>query len=412
LASVSAAAEPPRPDVEPGLPDPVTLEYVITFAAGNRQEIVAARARAQAAGERPAIVSALEDPMLMPAIDHLPFMLHGLDASLMVEQRFPLSRVRGHRRRAAEADAERLRAEAERVRQDVMLDAARAFLMLRERRQMDVVLESQLSLARQFKSAAQARYRAGPGTQPDVLRAEMEVARLEGAKRAIGAEIAAAEAMLNASLGRSPEAPVPRLAGSPAAIEPRSLQAVRALTLQSRPELKAGHAEVSRAGAEVSVMKSMYAPMGLIQTGPAYTMADKWGWMVTFGISIPLWRGKLGAGVREAEAMRKMARADLSAMTLMAEGEAISARQEVIAARQRLLALREDVLPRARQVVTPSLAAYAAGTLPLVSVLDAAQALWGVEAELISAEFELGLAWARLYRAQGFFQPPAPEPEP
>ena len=66
-----------------------------------------------------------------------------------------------------------------------------------------------------------------------------------------------------------------------------------------------------------------------------------------------------------------------------------------------MLALRDDVLPRARQAIKPSIAAYAAGTLPLVSVIDAAQALWAVQAELVSAEFELGLAWARLYRAQG-----------
>jgi outer membrane protein TolC len=73
----------------------------------------------------------------------------------------------------------------------------------------------------------------------------------------------------------------------------------------------------------------------------------------------------------------------------------------VLAARQRVLSLRDDVLPRARQSIDPSVAAYAAGTMPLVSVLDAAQTLWSLEAELVAAELELGLAWARLGRAQG-----------
>jgi outer membrane protein TolC len=88
----------------------------------------------------------------------------------------------------------------------------------------------------------------------------------------------------------------------------------------------------------------------------------------------------------------------------MVEGEASSARSQVLAARQRVLALRDDVLPRARRSIDPSIAAYAAGTMPLVSVIDAAQALWSLEAELVSTEFELGLAWARLYRAQGRFE--------
>lgn len=386
------------------LPSPLRLEDVLAYGRMHRQEIVAARARARAAGERPAIVSALEDPMVMSSIDHLPFMLHGVDASLMVEQRFPLSGVLGHRRRAAEADARRFRAESERVSQDVQLDAARAFLMLRERREMARVLDEQVALARQFVAAASARYSSGTGNQPEVLRAEIEVARFEGVIRAIHAEVVAAEAMLNASLGRPADAVVPPLEATPATAEPPAWTLVRDTTLRRRPELEVGRAEISRSQAEISEMKAMYWPMGMIRTGPAYTMTDSWGWMLTVGVSIPLQRGRLNAGVREAEAMAEMARADLAAMTRMAEGEAATARSQVLAARQRVLAIRDDVLPRARQAIEPSVAAYAAGTMPLVSVIDTAQALWSLEAELVSAEFELGLAWARLERAQGQFE--------
>jgi hypothetical protein len=63
-------------------------------ARERRQEPAAASARARAAAARPAVVSALEDPMIMASVDHLPFGLHGVDASAMVEQRFPLSRER------------------------------------------------------------------------------------------------------------------------------------------------------------------------------------------------------------------------------------------------------------------------------------------------------------------------------
>jgi outer membrane protein TolC len=386
------------------LPSPLRLEDVLAYGRSHRQEIVAARARARAAGERPAIVSALEDPMVMPSVDHLPFMLHGVDASLMVEQRFPLSGILGNRRRAAEADARRFRAEADRVTQDVQLDAARSFLMLRERREMARVLDEQVALARQFVAAASARYSSGTGNQPEVLRAEIEVARFEGAIRTIRAEVTAAEAMLNTSLGRPADAMVPPLEATVVTTEPGAWAEVRDTTLRRRPELEVGRAEISRAQAEISVMESMYWPMAMVQTGPAYTMSDKWGWMATVGISIPLWRGRLNAGVREAQAMEDMARADLRAMTRMAEGEVATARQQVLAARQRVLALRDDVLPRARQAIDPSVSAYAAGTMPLVSVIDTAQALWSIEAELVSAEFELGLAWARFQRAQGQFE--------
>ncbi|HKU38124.1 MAG TPA: TolC family protein [Polyangiales bacterium] len=398
VAAQSSAARAQQPAA---LPEPLRLEDVLVYARAHRQEIAAARAEVHAGEQRPAIVSGLEDPMLMPSIDHLPFMLHGVDASLMIEQRFPLSGVLGQRKRAAEAEVRRLRARSETVEQDVLLDAARAFLMLRERRDTAQVLETQRSLAREFVEAANARYSAGTTSQPDVLRAEVELARLNGVLRAMGAEIAAAESMLNASLGRPVDARVPALAGAPLDAAPASWSEVRKTTLHGRSELQEGRAEIARAEAEIGTMEAMYAPMGLVRTGPAYTMSDGWGVMLTLGISIPIWSGKYEAGIREARAMASMARADVAAMTRMVEGEAASARHQVVAARERVLSLRDDVLPRARSAIAPSVSAYAAGNAPLVSVIDAAQSLWSLEAELVAAEFELGLAWARLHRALG-----------
>jgi hypothetical protein len=52
----------------------------------------------RAAEARPATVSALADPMISPSLDYLPFMLNGANWSVTVEQQFPLSGIRGHRR--------------------------------------------------------------------------------------------------------------------------------------------------------------------------------------------------------------------------------------------------------------------------------------------------------------------------
>lgn len=400
---VVALAAPARAQLARPLPSPLGLEDVLTHARAHRDEIAAARANARAAAQRPAIVSSLEDPMISPSLDHLPFMLHGVDASLTVEQRFPLSGVRGHRQRAAEAEARGLRADAERVVRDVELDSVGAFLMLHERRQMVPVLDEQLGLARQFVAAAGARYAAGGGNQADVLRAEIEVARLEGAVRANAAEVAGAEAMLNASLGRPADGTVPPLRSIDATSEPAPWGHVREVAARRRPELETARAEISRAVAEVSVMDAMYSPMGMVRTGPAYTMSDGWGWMVMVGVSVPLWRDRLAAGVSEAEAMAEMARSHLRAMSRMVEGEAAASRNRVLAARARFLSLRDDVVPRARRVIEPALAGYAAGQAPLVSVIEAAQALWAAQAELVWASQDLGLAWARLHRALGGF---------
>jgi outer membrane protein TolC len=151
-------------------------------------------------------------------------------------------------------------------------------------------------------------------------------------------------------------------------------------------------------------MRDMYKPMATIRTGPSYTMAEGGGWMGMVGVSLPIWRGKLKAGVAEAQAMRAMADADLRAMTRMIEGEAAVAVSQVQSARDRQNALNTDVLPRARMAIEPAVASYASGQLPLVSVIEAIQALWLVQSDLITADTQLGLAWARLGRAIGSYE--------
>ena len=394
----TAAAQAGQP-----LHSPLSLGDVIRIAAERRDEIQAARARTRAGEQRPAIVSALEDPMISPSLDHLPFMLGGADVSITIEQRIPLSGIRGHRRASALADVERLRAEANRTTLDVGIDAANAYLMLQERRRTAALVDEQIAFARDVVNAANARYASGTAPQSDVLRAEVEVARLQALQRPLAGEIRAAEAMVNTSLALDADLPVPPLA--PLALtQPVPSWAVLKPALTSRPELAAGRAEIVRAAADVEVMRDMFRPMATIRTGPAYTMAEGRGWMAMVGISLPIWRDKVRAGVAEAQAMRAMSEADLRAMTRMVEGQAAVALNQVQAARDRQLALTSDVLPRARMAIEPAVAGYASGQLPLVSVIEAVQALWLVQSDLIVADIELGLAWARLGRAIGSYE--------
>lgn len=383
---------------EVALPAPLSAQDVAALARSRRSELIAAKARARAAAERPTIVSALDEPTISVSLDHVPFNLMGLDGSVTVEQTFPLSRVRGNRKRAAEAGARREIANAARVGLVVELDAVEAFWMLARLRATAEIATRQHGLAKQLEAAALARYSSNTGTQSDVLRAQIEAVRIAAEQRALAAEVRGAEVMLNTSIARDPSSPIPELDVSvPEGEPPTSTRVARAS--QARPELRAGRAEIEQAEAEVRVMKSMYAPMAMVRTGPAYTMAEGEGWMLMVGLSIPIWRGKLRAGVAEATAMVDMATADLDAMRRMADGEARSARETVAAARERYRALRDDILPRAEQAIAPTLAAYSAGQVPLVSVIEAAQVLWMSQRDLVVARAELGTAWARLRRA-------------
>jgi outer membrane protein TolC len=395
------------------LPDVLSLDEAVRIALHNRGEIAAARARADGLAERPAIVGALEDPMVSPSIDHYPFDMEDdetdmgddsnrrYDWSVSIEQRFPLSGVLGHRKAAARADARRARALADSTELDIALDVQKSFYMLLEQRRMRRVLEEQDDLARELVRVAAGRYASGTGSQADVLRAEVEVARVQASRQVLVARIRAAEAMLNASLGRDIQEPIPELLQRASLDLPSTTEAAIAQALQTRPELAAGAAEVDRAAAEIDVMQSMYKPMAMLRVGRATTMAEGDGGMIMIGMSVPIWRGRLSAGVAEARAMRRMAEADLLAMRRMVEGEAAAARENVVAQRANVTALGEEVLPRALEAVEAALAGYASGRGTLVSVIESSRALWDVQAERVMAETALGEAWARLSRATG-----------
>jgi outer membrane protein TolC len=359
--------------------------------------------------------------MISPAIDHYPFDMpeeggemgssgrgQRYDWSVSVEQRFPLSGVRGHRKAAARADAQVARSQVHSTELEVALDVQSAFFMLLERRRMQRVLDEQLALAQQLVSVSSSRYANGVGSQADVLRAEVEVARVQASQRALAAQIRAAEAMLNVSLGRAPQEQIPELQRIVNRKQPLPALAAVERALQRRPELVAGEAEVSRAAAEMEIMRSMYKPMATVRVGRASTMAEGPGAMIMIGVSVPIWRERLRAGVAEARAMQRMADADLTAMRRMVAGEAIAARETVSAAHSQLQVLDEEVIPRARAAIDAALSGYSSGQGTLITVVESARVLWDVQAEQVMAEAALGEAWARLNRATGQLQEAAP----
>ena len=393
LASTAARAD--------DLPSPIKPDAVIAYATAHRAEITAAKAKAAAAAEVGKQVRALPDPMVMVSVDHLPIKLDGINASFAVQQEFPLSGVLGDRERVAEAGAKQAAAQVDTTKLDVEYQALAAYLMVLEAQRTIAVLDDQVAIAKQVVAVASARLAVSDVAGVDVLRAQLDVVRLEGERTALDADRKAAASMLEAALGRpvTGEPPVCELT-LPAA-DPPALADLVKKALDRRPELAAMKASVAAARAEVDVMRSMYLPMAFVRAGGAYTMTDGPGFMLMVGVSVPLWRDKLGAGVAEAKAMETMAGADVSAMTKMVEGDVGAARQSVIAARTRLATVRDKVLPLSKSVLSLTIATYTAGQMPLISVLDAEKAVREARMDEVIAEVKAAAAWGRLGRAVG-----------
>lgn len=396
-----AAGAPVTPE------SPLSLTGALTLARLSRAEMRVSAARVEAARQRPAIVSSLEDPIIAPSIDHKPVdPMMKTDRSITFEQSFPLSRIRTHRRHAAEADIDRYVGEGGKTTLKIEAEVAQAYFMLNEKRQVMEIFGRQISLASELVKLAAARHGVGGAAQADVLRMEIEEARLRNRHRLAVADLRAAEAMLNTAMGQDASLPVPALLAQDVldgVVNLPDLDASLEVALSRRAELSISKAEIRRTRAEVDVMKSMYAPMAMVRVGMADTGAAGRGYMLMVGVSVPIWFGRLKAGVREAHAMAAMAEADREAMLRMVHGDVVAALESLRGAALNYRAFRNDLIPRAERAIHPALTAYASGTLPLTSVLEASKALWAVQEESVMAETALGMAWARYRSAIGFF---------
>lgn len=147
--------------------DAVSLDQALMVARASRAEVRAASARVDAARQRPAIVSSLDDPIIAPSIDHKPVdPMMKTDRSITFEQSIPLSRIRSHRRRAAEADVDRYLGEGSKAVLKIQAEVAQAFFMLSEKRKVAEILERQIALASQLVKLAAARHGAARPRRP------------------------------------------------------------------------------------------------------------------------------------------------------------------------------------------------------------------------------------------------------
>ncbi|MDQ1812353.1 TolC family protein [Massilia sp. CCM 9210] len=233
----------------------VSLDDALAVARASRAEMRVAAARVDAARQRPIIVSALDDPIIAPSIDHKPVdPMMKTDRSITFEQSFPLSRVRSHRRRAAEADVDRYQGEGGKTALKIDAEVAQAFFMLNERRKVVEILGRQTTLAQELVKLAAARHGVGAATQADVLRMEIEQARLKSRLALTGADLRAAEAMFNTALGQEPYRPVPSLQMQgvlDGIVAIPDLDASLEVALLRRPELRISQAEIRRARARL-----------------------------------------------------------------------------------------------------------------------------------------------------------------
>jgi cobalt-zinc-cadmium efflux system outer membrane protein len=387
-------------------PPPLELEALLAEVAARAPQLQAQRAALEVARARVGVEGAWEDPTVEAMIEDVP-LRGGEDAPMpMITWRFtqPLN-VFGRRGLAKDAARAQLQAEQAQVRRvgwDARTQALAAFVELWMNEEMRALLERQVATLERMKAAAKARYVSGMMMgHHDFLRSEAELAAMAAEKAALESEREAMVAMLNALRGRPLEEPI----GKAVLPARAALPEVEALVSRAdeRPELEAMRWMRAEMEAREKLARRMYLPMPMVSAFYQQRlgeMPDSVGGMV--GFTVPLWWfDRQRPEVRMAEAMVQRAQRDLEAMQVMTRTDLRMAWSRARAADLSLQALEATALPRMRETVKASEAAYISGTGDFLALLEATMTLQQREAERLQAVLRRELARFELERLLG-----------
>lgn len=386
----------------PELSEDAGLRDYLVYAALNNPGLEASFHRWKAALERVPQARALPDPRFTYRyfIREVETRVGPQRQSFGIAQAFPWFGkldLRGDVVMEA-ANAARQRYEAEKLKlfyrvKDAYYEyhyLSRAIAVVRENR----------DLVKYLEGVARARYKAAAAGHPDVIRAQVELGKLDDRLRTVQELRGPITARLNAALGRPPEGPLPWPTSAPHEPIDAPDEQILAWLREASPELKALEHEIAGRRNTIDLAKKDYFPdvtfgIDFIETDDARIRGtrdsgkDPVVGMVS--VNIPIWFEKYAAGVREAEGRywaalkAKMDREN----TLGAEAKMVLYRFHD--AERKIDLYRDTLLPKAKESLKVTQTAFQADRATFTDLIDA---------ERIMLEFELSYERALASHAQ------------
>jgi len=387
------------------------LSEVLELARSRNPRLLALTAAAEAAAYREPEASTLPDPTLQVGI--MNFGLPNFNAdmptsmapSIQVMQMLPFPGKLSLKGDIASYGREMAESGADEAWWDVRGRASSMFYELYSLDRRIEVMRSTLALLQDFQQVAKAMYVAGTGRQADVLRSDVEVARMDGDIRQMEAMRVTMAARLNALLDRpaATEIPSPVLGELPLEIPAR--ETLLAWADESRPMLERGRLGVAQAGKRTELAHRQIWPD--FSVGFTYGQRNRGAGTermgsAMVGFSIPVHAGSRQYAARdEAAAMERLAEAELGSM----EAEVDARIGELLAELERTRTLtklyRDEVVPEAHATVESAFSSYRVGNVDFMTLVDAQMTVNRYEGELYQLLGEYGKALAALESAVG-----------
>jgi cobalt-zinc-cadmium efflux system outer membrane protein len=241
-------------------------------------------------------------------------------------------------------------------------------------RQSESINDSDKELLTKILRAAETAYTVGKTSQQEVLRTNIELARVSINEARIHEQIASAESKLRALLNRPATVPIGRIQISDQPISLPSIDLLLEYSRANKPMLIHDSLNVLEKQLTVGLMKKEYLPdfkVALEYVRMPVMMENRWS--VSAGITLPFapWTiTKTSSKIQEAEAERSMLSSMYTASKNSVESQIRSGYASLQSIEKQVLITRRTILPQLRQSIQLLLTEYETGKTSYMMLLD------------------------------------------
>ncbi len=408
----------------PDLDDSAQLADYLAYAALANPGLEAAFNRWQASIEKIDQVGALPDPIVSYAffISEVETRVGPQEQKLGVAQVFPWwSKLRLREAVASEA--------ANAVEQHYQATKLRLFFAVKDSyhelyylARAIAISEDNIALLKHLESVAQANFMVGAPVS-GVIKAQVELGKVDDRLRTLEALRKPIVARLNAALGRASDAPVAWPQEMPVREIELDEDAVLAALPGHSPELRRLDFEVAREEQAIELARQEFRPnfvVGLDWVDTSSALASgvpgsgRDPVVAKVSVSVPIWRSKYRAGVREAERRREAIQGRRDDVENSLEAGVKLALFRFHDAERKIDLFRDTLVPLAEASLEVAQVGYEAGKEDFLSVIDAQRLLldFQLSFERAVADREQRMAELEMLIGRPLGKPRATDPAP
>ena len=242
------------------------------------------------------------------------------------------------------------------------------------------IAKENLELMKHFEEVAQIMHMTAEASHPDVIRAQVETAKLEDVLRGLGQLREPTVSRLTTALNLPADTNLPwPKTGEFNAVELDYQQLVNILR-QRNPQLAGLNFEAMAAESKITLAeKNFYPDIGV---GVEWSQFDKSGGnsghdavALVFQMNLPLWRDSYSAGERQARAQKVSIEQEKIDMENALLTKASQAHYEYRDSIRKIRLYQDTLIPKGRELLRASEAAYRQGTIDFLSLIDAQRML-------------------------------------